>query len=168
MGTAVTYQEDRDDQSKLQQVGQNLKAMESHFDLKPARQRFQQESLESASSSEECADSVQEEPSTNIVRHRNSPRNDVMQSAPESLTMTAWGSDVDYPSSARLWRPSWSSQKDVDDMSSSDAETAYKVCFVRHGQSIWNKAGKFSGWVDVPLNDTGRDEARKAGQMLLD
>lgn len=39
---------------------------------------------------------------------------------------------------------------------------------MRHGQSIWNKAGKFSGWVDVPLNETGRDEARRAGQMLLE
>ena len=37
---------------------------------------------------------------------------------------------------------------------------------MRHGQSIWNKASKFSGWVDVPLNDVGRDEARLAGQML--
>lgn len=32
-----------------------------------------------------------------------------------------------------------------------------KVVFVRHGESIWNKAGKFSGWIDVPLNDTGRE-----------
>ena len=32
-----------------------------------------------------------------------------------------------------------------------------KVVFVRHGESIWNKSGKFTGWVDVPLNETGRN-----------
>jgi 2,3-bisphosphoglycerate-dependent phosphoglycerate mutase len=36
----------------------------------------------------------------------------------------------------------------------------YRVVFVRHGQSIWNKQSKFSGWVDVPLNETGEREAR--------
>ena len=29
----------------------------------------------------------------------------------------------------------------------------YKVVFVRHGQSIWNKEGRCSGWIDVPLNE---------------
>lgn len=43
---------------------------------------------------------------------------------------------------------------------------AYKVVFVRHGQSIWNKSGKFSGWVDVPLNETGENEAKEAGRLL--
>lgn len=36
------------------------------------------------------------------------------------------------------------------------AQEAVKVVFVRHGESIWNKAGKFTGWIDVPLNDLGR------------
>jgi 2,3-bisphosphoglycerate-dependent phosphoglycerate mutase len=36
----------------------------------------------------------------------------------------------------------------------------YRVVFVRHGQSVWNKQSKFSGWVDVPLNETGEREAR--------
>ena len=39
----------------------------------------------------------------------------------------------------------------------------YKVVFVRHGQSIWNKDGRCSGWVDVPLNDKGHSEAHEAG-----
>ena len=42
----------------------------------------------------------------------------------------------------------------------------YKVVFVRHGQSIWNKDGRCSGWVDVPLNDKGRQEAHEAGILL--
>lgn len=40
------------------------------------------------------------------------------------------------------------------------------MVFVRHGQSIWNKSGKFSGWVDIPLNETGEGEAREAGRLL--
>lgn len=42
-------------------------------------------------------------------------------------------------------------------------EAVYKVVFVRHGQSIWNKDGRCSGWVDVPLNEKGRNEAHEAG-----
>lgn len=42
----------------------------------------------------------------------------------------------------------------------------YKVVFVRHGQSIWNKDGRCSGWVDVPLNEKGRQEAHDAGILL--
>lgn len=39
---------------------------------------------------------------------------------------------------------------------------------MRHGQSIWNKTGRFSGWVDVPLNDVGIKEAQLAGKQLKD
>jgi 2,3-bisphosphoglycerate-dependent phosphoglycerate mutase len=42
----------------------------------------------------------------------------------------------------------------------------YKVVFVRHGESIWNKSNQFSGWVDVPLNQNGIKEARDAGIRL--
>ena len=31
-----------------------------------------------------------------------------------------------------------------------------KVVFVRHGESTWNKCGKFTGWIDVPLSEQGR------------
>ena len=44
----------------------------------------------------------------------------------------------------------------------------YKVVFVRHGQSIWNKAGRCSGWIDVPLNEKGIQEAHDAGVLLRD
>jgi len=37
---------------------------------------------------------------------------------------------------------------------------------LRHGESVWNKENKFTGWYDVGLNDTGRQEATKAGQRL--
>lgn len=44
----------------------------------------------------------------------------------------------------------------------------FKVVFVRHGQSIWNKEGRCSGWIDVPLNEKGRNEAHHAGMLLRD
>ena len=41
-----------------------------------------------------------------------------------------------------------------------------KVVFVRHGESTWNKCGKFTGWIDVPLSEQGRQESRDAGKAL--
>lgn len=40
------------------------------------------------------------------------------------------------------------------------------LVLVRHGQSIWNAEDRFTGWVDVPLSEVGRAEARKAGELL--
>lgn len=37
---------------------------------------------------------------------------------------------------------------------------------VRHGQSEWNKANRFTGWVDVELSEAGKEEARNAGKLL--
>lgn len=41
-----------------------------------------------------------------------------------------------------------------------------KLVLIRHGQSIWNLENRFTGWVDVPLTETGRQEARKAADHL--
>ncbi len=41
-----------------------------------------------------------------------------------------------------------------------------KLVLVRHGQSQWNLENRFTGWVDVPLSDKGRAEAKQAGQAL--
>ncbi len=40
------------------------------------------------------------------------------------------------------------------------------LVLVRHGESVWNKEHRFTGWTDVELNDKGREEARKAGKIL--
>lgn len=37
---------------------------------------------------------------------------------------------------------------------------------MRHGHSQWNAENRFTGWVDVPLNEVGIEEAKKAGQIL--
>ncbi len=41
-----------------------------------------------------------------------------------------------------------------------------KLILIRHGQSLWNAEDRFTGWVDVPLTDLGREEARRAGERL--
>ena len=42
----------------------------------------------------------------------------------------------------------------------------YKLVLLRHGESIWNKENRFTGWTDVDLSEQGIAEARKAGQTL--
>lgn len=41
-----------------------------------------------------------------------------------------------------------------------------KLILVRHGQSTWNAANRFSGWVDVPLNHVGRQKAMEAAKKI--
>jgi len=42
-----------------------------------------------------------------------------------------------------------------------------KLVLLRHGESKWNLANKFTGWTDVDLSPRGITEAEKAGQLLL-
>jgi 2,3-bisphosphoglycerate-dependent phosphoglycerate mutase len=41
-----------------------------------------------------------------------------------------------------------------------------KVVLIRHGESVWNKENRFTGWTDVDLSEKGMEEAVKAGQLL--
>lgn len=41
-----------------------------------------------------------------------------------------------------------------------------KLTLLRHGESLWNKENRFSGWTDVDLSDQGIVEAREAGKTL--
>lgn len=41
-----------------------------------------------------------------------------------------------------------------------------KLFLVRHGQSEWNLANRFTGWKDVDLTEKGIEEAEKAGKLL--
>jgi len=42
----------------------------------------------------------------------------------------------------------------------------YTLVLVRHGESIWNKENKFTGWTDVGLSEKGIQEAQEAGRYL--
>ena len=43
-----------------------------------------------------------------------------------------------------------------------------KVILLRHGESVWNKENRFTGWTDVDLTEKGVEEAKKAGELLRD
>ncbi|MBW3611961.1 MAG: 2,3-diphosphoglycerate-dependent phosphoglycerate mutase [Actinobacteria bacterium] len=42
------------------------------------------------------------------------------------------------------------------------------LVLLRHGQSTWNAENRFTGWHDVALTDLGREEARRAGQLMAE
>ncbi len=42
----------------------------------------------------------------------------------------------------------------------------YKLVLLRHGESIWNKENRFTGWTDVDLTKKGIKEAKDAGKLL--
>ncbi len=42
----------------------------------------------------------------------------------------------------------------------------HRIVLLRHGESQWNLENRFTGWTDVDLTDTGRREARRAGELL--
>lgn len=41
-----------------------------------------------------------------------------------------------------------------------------KLVLLRHGESVWNKENRFTGWHDVDLSEKGFQEARAAGKLL--
>jgi len=41
-----------------------------------------------------------------------------------------------------------------------------KLVLLRHGESEWNLANRFTGWKDVGLTETGRAQAKQAGELL--
>jgi 2,3-bisphosphoglycerate-dependent phosphoglycerate mutase len=41
-----------------------------------------------------------------------------------------------------------------------------KLVLLRHGESLWNKENRFTGWYDVDLSDRGRAEAEQSGRLL--
>ncbi len=44
--------------------------------------------------------------------------------------------------------------------------TMPKLVLLRHGESVWNKENRFTGWTDVDLSEQGVREARQAGKLL--
>ena len=43
----------------------------------------------------------------------------------------------------------------------------YEIVLIRHGESEWNLANRFTGWADVDLTDKGVLEAKNAAQELM-
>lgn len=42
----------------------------------------------------------------------------------------------------------------------------YKLVLIRHGESVWNKENRFTGFKDVDLSEKGQAEAKAAGELL--
>ena len=44
----------------------------------------------------------------------------------------------------------------------------YKLALLRHGESLWNRDNRFTGWTDVDLTERGMEEAHESGRLLRD
>ncbi|OFZ99307.1 MAG: phosphoglyceromutase [Betaproteobacteria bacterium RIFCSPLOWO2_02_FULL_62_17] len=44
----------------------------------------------------------------------------------------------------------------------------HKLALIRHGESVWNKSNRFTGWTDVDLTQMGCEEARRAGRLVAE
>ncbi len=42
----------------------------------------------------------------------------------------------------------------------------HKLVLLRHGESVWNRENRFTGWMDVDLSEKGITEAAEAGRLL--
>jgi len=42
----------------------------------------------------------------------------------------------------------------------------FRLVLLRHGESVWNKENRFTGWTDVDLSQRGREEAVDAGRLM--
>jgi broad specificity phosphatase PhoE len=40
------------------------------------------------------------------------------------------------------------------------------IFLARHGETDWNREGRWQGWADPPLNERGRDQARELAEQL--
>jgi len=41
-----------------------------------------------------------------------------------------------------------------------------EMILLRHGESVWNKENRFTGWTDVDLSSKGIEEVKKAAELL--
>ena len=42
----------------------------------------------------------------------------------------------------------------------------HRLVLLRHGESVWNRENRFTGWTDVDLSEKGRAEASEAGRLM--
>jgi 2,3-bisphosphoglycerate-dependent phosphoglycerate mutase len=47
-------------------------------------------------------------------------------------------------------------------------ERSASLVLLRHGKSLWNQEGRFTGWMDIDLSKKGIREAEVAGRLMCD
>ncbi len=47
-------------------------------------------------------------------------------------------------------------------------ERSARLVLLRHGESLWNREGRFTGWMDIDLSEKGILEAEVAGRLMCD
>lgn len=47
-------------------------------------------------------------------------------------------------------------------------ERSARLVLLRHGNSLWNQEGRFTGWMDIDLSEKGIQEAEAAGRLMCD
>jgi 2,3-bisphosphoglycerate-dependent phosphoglycerate mutase len=52
-------------------------------------------------------------------------------------------------------------------MKTDSTQTTIKLVLLRHGESIWNKENRYTGWTDVDLSAHGIEEAHEAARALI-
>ena len=43
-----------------------------------------------------------------------------------------------------------------------------KILYTRHGTTEWNEKNLIQGQIEIPLNEKGREDARRLGEQLKD
>ncbi len=46
-------------------------------------------------------------------------------------------------------------------------DSAAQICIARHGETDWNARGVLQGWLDIPINELGRQQAHELAEALL-
>lgn len=54
----------------------------------------------------------------------------------------------------------------IPDITTNTSKTNGILVLVRHGQSLWNAKGLWTGWTDISLSEEGKREAQEAGLQL--
>jgi 2,3-bisphosphoglycerate-dependent phosphoglycerate mutase len=53
-------------------------------------------------------------------------------------------------------------------MGHQDSHKMGRLIIIRHGESEFNQEDRFSGWIDTPLTEKGRQQAMDAGKIIRD